>query len=218
MEPLYNYLREAVEINSDGYYRTVTLVRRENIKCAELTADQFVEMMWEDLENALDEYKNLNHGEAIERHKEYVERRVKEAEAFAAKKWKTDKRRQEYIDRAKFNAENDTWHLREKGIAFDFHPGVDNGIPGVCILSPTNVTEQQLKACFDKVSAAKWWKKGTGWALKYKCAKDSFRNSFRGEVVLLMDESSTAERKQEQKSLDNAIQAWYNGRGTYAGD
>lgn len=209
IEPLANYLNEAIEINSDGYYRTVTLFRHENVDCPNLTQEEFIAMMRADLKKALDEYENTIHGEAVQSHKDYVARRTKEAEEFAAKKWKTDKRRQEYVQRAILNAENDKWHLRKEGIFFDFKPDVRQGIPGVCILSPDS-DDNKLARCYEEQAKSKWWKKATGWAFKYECGKNSLRYSFRPWIELITDESTAAERKREQKALDDAISAWYN--------
>ena len=218
MEPLASYINEAVTINTDGYYRTVTLLRHENIDCPNLTQEEFIELMHADLEKALDEYKNTIHGEVIQNHKDYVARRTKEAEEFAAKKWKTDKRREEYVKRAIFNAENDKWSLREAGIFFDFQPDVSQGIPGVCILTPDS-DDNHLARCFEEQAKTKWWKKATGWVFKYECGKNSLRHSFRPWIELIMDESSSAERKREQEALDNAISAWYGGQaGHWTGD
>jgi len=217
MEPLISYINEAVITNTDGYYRTVTLLRHENIDCANLTEDEFVELMRADLEKVLDEYKGIIHGEIVQDLKDYVARRTKEAEEFAARKWKTDKRRQEYVKRAIFNAENDRGRLREQGIFFDFKPDVRQGIPGVCILSPES-SDQQLRSCYKELVDSKWWKKGKGWVFKYECGKNSLRHSFRPWIDLIMDESSSAERKREQKALDDAIQDWYDSKGPYTGD
>lgn len=218
MEPLISYINEAIEINKNEYYRTVTLLRHENIDCPNLTVDEFVEMMHQDLEKALDEYKNAIHGEIKQDHKSYVEYRTKEAEEFAAKKWKTDKRRQEYVKRAIFNAENDTWRLREAGIFFDFRPDIDVASPQVCTISPSS-SDKDLALCFKEVSKSKWWQKATGWVFKYECDKKTLRYSFRPRIDLIMDESSTAERKREKEALDNAISAWYGGSaGHWTGD
>lgn len=217
MEHLTSCINEAVTINTDGYYRTVTLLQHKNIDCPNLTQDEFIELMQADLEKALDEYKNIIYGEVVQSRKDYVAYRTKEAEEFAAKKWKTNKRREEYVQRVIFNAENDLWHICEAGIFFDFKPNVTEYIPGVCILSPGD-DDNKLARCFEKQTESKWWKKATGWVFKYECGKDSLRHSFRPWIELIMDESSSAERKREEKALDDAISAWYGRQGSWTGD
>lgn len=217
MEPLLSYINEAVDINNDGYYAVVTLVRHDGLDCANMAADKFVDLLAADLEKATDEYKGLVHGEAKENRQKYIARISREAKEFAALRWKTDKRRQEYIDRAVFNAENAKKYLYENYISFDFLTDPSVSRPMVCTGLSQDTPEVDLKKCFNEVSKSKYWAKATGWTFKYECSKNSRMHSFRPWIELILDESTTAERKREQDMLNKSIEDFYKGT-KYWGD
>jgi hypothetical protein len=220
MKSLSQYINEKAEItNIRGDYRDVILVRHSGIDCANLTEDEFVDLMWADLEEALDEYKGLVHGETVEKRAEYIQRRVKEAEEYAEKRWKKNiQKRQEYISRAKFNAENDKWGLcGESGISFDFNPEVSNETPQCCILNPTRVTDKQLRECYRVIQKSAWWKKSQGWLFRYTCYKHTFKPSFPAQIDLILSPSQSAEKRQAEEDLAKYISSWYE-EGKYMGD
>ena len=216
MKPLSNYLAEALEIEkTNGSYRTVVLLRHEGIETGKLTKEEFIELMKADLKKATSDYLKAIRGDQERNKHDYMDRRRKEAEEFASKKWKTDAKRQQYIDNAMTNAES-LYKDMDGSIFFDFKPDVGLGLPGVCILDDST-PDSQLGMCFDKLAETKWWQYGTGWAFKYECHTNSLISSFRPWIDLLMDESHTAERRRDQEHLDKAVSDYY-AKATYTGD
>lgn len=219
MKSLSNYLIEALQVErTNGSYRTVVLLRHEGINTSNLSKEEFIQLMKEDLQNAQALYSKEVRAARETTKPAYMERKRQEAEEFANKKWKTDKRKQEYIDNALANAE-EVWNNFKTDIFFDFKPDVRNGIPGVCILK-SDTPDSQLGRCYEELAKSKWWQYGKGWAFKYECGMSTLLYSFRPWIDLLMNESEAEERKREQKRLDDEIQAWYDrkGSGGYTGD
>jgi len=221
MQPLINYVREAVQIDKTSKgYRTVTILRHEDIDIPNLSKEEFIRLMKEDLQKAQAEYSKLVAPENERSKQRYIEYRLNDARNFAERKWKTERKRQEYIKNAEERIRKEAERFGSSDDMFwDFKPHVDNGIPGVCILR-ADTGDNQLARCYEEWVTSKWWKKGTGWAFKYECRDKSLISCFRPWIDLLMDESSTAERKREQQNLDQAIADWYASvpSGGYTGD
>ena len=224
MKSITEYIAEAAEFEKikTQYreYAVVTLVRRENINCASLTEEEFVKIMGDDLKSAINEYveivKPLNE-KAKQRHIEY---KIKTATKYAEKKWKTQKKRDEYIENIRKNAESEGWYMSDpKRIFFDFD--VDKGSQGissVCILK-NETDEKQLKQCFEEVKNNRYFKKATGWAFKYESNSKEEMSTycFRPYVDLLLDETTRAEQKRDEENLTQAIQNFY-ANSNYWGD
>ena len=120
MKSLSNYLIEALQVErTNGSYRTVVLLRHEGINTSNLSKEEFIQLMKEDLQNAQALYSKEVRAARETTKPAYMERKRQEAEEFANKKWKTDKRKQEYIDNALANAE-EVWNNFKTDIFFDF--------------------------------------------------------------------------------------------------
>ena len=224
MKSLNNYINEAAEFEliKTEYreYGVVTLARRENVKCASLSKEKFVKMIAEDLNTAIEEYSKIVKPLNDERLKEFIEREVRMATKFAEKKWKSQKKRDEYIENARKNAQDKKWYLEDpKRIFFDFKPDKGNmGIPEVCILK-ANSDENQLGRCYDEIKNSKYFKNATVWAFKYESnSKEKITTyAFRPYVDLLLDETSREEQKREEENLTKAVQSFYSN-SNYWGD
>lgn len=83
-------------------YCKITLVKRENVNCSSITEDEFVRMMFSDILEAEENYNKLycpDYVADIIRHFEYILQSTRNrAIKYAEKKWKTDKKRNEYVN------------------------------------------------------------------------------------------------------------------------
>jgi len=192
---------------------TAVLITRENINCSELTKEQFVSMMMEDLKNSVIKSEEIFRPELEaqfyhnqEQHLEYVEKRARE---YAAKKWKTDKRRDKYVidEIAKVNR-NQFIFYPVSYFDFKLEP-FTNSISDNCILR-VNTTEEKLGRCFDEICNNKYFIAATGWELV------ETRNS-RSQIKLIMPEEMNEMYRKEEESLYNAISSFYAG-SNYWGD
>jgi len=219
------------ENKSDGY-RVATILSRK-VNTANLTNDEFISAIKADLKEANSAYKALLIPSLVEwrtkSNEQYVERMTRVAKEYAVKMWKTEKRRAQYIEKevalAKERAESSLKSLYseiERGLYdlfFDFQPEPGNSIPGVCILKEDS-SDMQLERCFEILRETEWWKKASGWVLKYECGKDSVRSGFRPWIELILDEETQKRRDAQQKSIDDEIMAYYANKksGEYCGD
>lgn len=224
MKDIKNYINEAVEFEliKTEYreYGVVTLVRREDVDCSTISKEEFIKLMGEDLHNAIEEYGKIIKPLNDERLKQYIENDIKQAERFAEKKWKSQKKRDEYIENARKNTESKKYYLDDyKRIFFDFKPDKgDMGISYDCILD-IKTDDNQLSKCFDKIKDSKYFKKATGWVFKYESnSKDKIGYySFRPYIDLLLDENSKAEQKRDAEQLAKSVQDFYTN-SNYWGD
>ena len=221
MKTFENFLGEALEISEiSGGYRIVTLLKHEGLDLVNMTEDDFVMLMSEDLKKAYQEYEQVRTPERAANKMKAIEREIEYAQKYAERKWKTQKKRDEYMAEFKVNIEKRyADYGKTDRLFFDFKPEVGNGLPGVCVLKP-DTDERQLRACFDELVKSRWWKKGTGWAFKYEASKYDLATHFRPWIELIMSESDAAQRRKEQKMLDDSIAAYYDsvGSGGYTGD
>ena len=225
MKDLVTYINENVEFDiiktEHSEYGVVTLVRRENVDCANISKEDFVKFIGEDLKNAVDEYAKIVKPINDQHKKDLIERDVKAAIKFAEKKWKTQKKRDEYIENARKNAEAKKWYLDDPNrIFFDFKPDKGKqGISDVCILRGEGTNDKQLERCYDELQESKYFKRGTGWAFKYESSsKDKISTySFRPYVDLLLNESDKAEQQRDEENLAASIKAFY-ANSNYWGD
>ena len=224
MKDLKNFINEAVEFETikTEYreYGVVTLVRRENVDCANISKEDFVKFIREDINTAVEEYAKIVKPLNDQKVKDSIEREIKNAISFAEKKWKTQKKRDEYVENAKKNIENKKWYLEDpKRIFFDFKPDTGRmGIPVVCTLSYDS-DDKQLERCYEELVNGKYFKRGTGWAFKYESrSKDKINvYSFRPYVDLLLNESDREEQKRDAKNLSDSIERFYSN-SNYWGD
>jgi hypothetical protein len=183
------------------------LITRENIICSELTKEQFVEMMMEDLKNSIIKSEEIFRPELEEqfynnqkRHLEYVEQRAWE---FANRKWKTEKRRAQYVNEILSKEQTKTYEFRPVSF-FDFKLNpFSNGISDNCILR-VNTTEEKLGRCFDEIENNKYWVTATGWQLIEE-------RSSRSQVKLIMPDEMNEMYRKEEEGLANAIANFYAG-------
>lgn len=202
-----------LEKGDSGYYNVV-LCRREGLDLSTISEEDFIKYMMEDLEKAGKEYVAAVTPIREKEREAYIEREVKKAARFAEKKWKTDKKRNEYIENIRKNVEASPYWNRKptmSDIWFDFKPDTGSmGIPSYCMLKPGEVTEKQLSQVYNEYKDNKFFKKGKGWAFKYETSNEKYLNvSFRPWVDILMSESDKAEQKREAEELAAAVRDFY---------
>ena len=225
MKTLKDYVFENIEIlpSEDTYgYRTIILLKRTDIDCSKLSKEEFISMMTEDYNKAVKECSDLLDKEHEESKEERVARVKAAAEKYAEKTWKRESTKKKYIDNA---VANETSKQRQKwsdvnSFDFDTSFGRDNSIHDFCIIRES--TLKFLGKIYDiltdeKEYANSFWKEATGWAFKYTCPKDSYRNAFRPWIDLIVSDTKREEIKQNEKHLADAIERFYAG-SNYWGD
>lgn len=192
--------------------RTAILVTR-NVNCAELTKEEFVSMMMEDLKNSVIKSEEIFRPELEaqfyhnqEQHLEYVEKQARE---YACKKWKTDKRRDQYVIDVLAKEPRKIYEFNPVSF-FDFklNPS-DNYISGSCILT-VDTTIEKLECCYDMIKDNKYFLSATGWELIES-------RNFRSQIKLIMPDEMNEMYHNEEKGLANAIANFY-ADCNYCGD
>lgn len=228
------------EVKNHNTQYTDVVVARRNVDCSSLTANEFVKMIVSDMseavnsfnENALPHIKEYR----IKRNTDYYnglrEKRIAGEKEYAERKWKTEKRRQDYYDTVVAfelaqmerryigdNVINDSDKL--SFFDFDGNCGTKMSIACACSLSVKDVIDNENAAhilirCFNALKESKYFDKAIGWEFVYN-ADESWQSSGRPKIALIFDENTTKEIKNGQNELNGAVREFY-AHSTYFGD
>ena len=204
-------------------YRTITLTSR-NINCSTITAEEFISAMFSDFLEAEEKYNDLYIPEWVAYKVKDFNDRIgwarNRAMKFAEKKWKTEKKRNAYIENEvnKFRKEYKVNNYYDSLSFFDFkvNPG-EMGISGDCCISYKDLTPNKLRRCFEAVKDNKYFKKAMGWKLTYTASDNSYRSSFRPHIELIVDTETAAQMKKDADDLTASVNNFYKNC-TYWGD
>lgn len=212
-------------------YRIATILETR-VDTTNLSREEFVKLMHSNLIEANGHYRVLADPESIQRQKNWeqskIETTIKYATQFAEKKWKTEEKRNGYVDTKVKEAWAEIEKNRKKfeedlprlnNLFFDFEPKPDQGIPGVCVLRHDS-SDEHLGRCYDELTKYDWWTKAKGWVMKYTCSKTSVHADFRPWIEYILDDETRAEWKAQQKAINDDIIAYYASKksGEYVGD
>jgi hypothetical protein len=198
-------------------YRTITLVSR-NINCSTITADEFIAAMFSDFLEAEEKYNDLYIPEweacKVKSYFNRINYIRKWATGVAEKKWKTEKRRNIFIEdevtKARENYNFDDFYYSLSFFDFDVNPG-KMGISGDCCISYKELTPNKLLRCFESVKDNKYFKKAFGWKFTYEASNNSHRTCFRPHIELITDEETAAQMKKDAENLTESVRKFYEG-------
>lgn len=186
-----------------------TILTTRQIDCSKLTRAEFINVMTQDLKDARQKYHDIFYPEAYKKHQELNEYHrnstLKNAIKFAEKKWKTEKRRQQYIEEMMKECEENITNSNSSFFYpisfFDFNvEPIRNGIPDDCILRYDN--EEKLGRCYDRIKDNKYFKNAKGWQL-------IDRHNSRPYVKLILSEELEKEYNGEKETLYRAVTEFY---------
>ena len=206
-------------------YTTVkrVLVSR-NIDCSSITCDEFVKALFSDILAAEEQYNDQYIPEWVASNVLHMKQSINSTKNYAInyanKKWKTERKRNEYISNIVKNAINsyvlNSYYETISFFDFDVNPG-SNSISNDCCLSISKLTFNSLIRCFNQIKDNKYFKHANGWRLTYTSMKDSFRNLSRPQIELIVDDDTKNEMDNDRDCLTKAINEFYKGC-TYFGD
>lgn len=213
-------------LNANSSYPTVVLTSVE-INCSSITEDEFIDTIKKCLAEANKEYKEL----VDPKYKEFIAKQyinnlefsIKRAKMYAESKWKTEKRRNQYIEEVKANVKKDYDNRLSKleNISIDFFDfdgncGTINGINSNCIIR-NDVTDKQLKACFNTLKMTRYFNKAIGLEFKYDANQRTYTYSFRPSIELVLPEEVEKVATKERENLEKCISSFYSSNN-YTGD
>ena len=99
---------------------------------------------------------------------------------------------------------------------FDGHCGTINGINSNCIIR-NDVTDKQLKACFNTLQTTRYFNKAIGLEFKYNANPRTYTYSFRPSIKLVLPEEIEKVAAKERENLEKCISSFYNSNN-YTGD
>ena len=198
-------------------YRLITLTSR-NIDCSNITPEQFISAMFSDFLEAEEKYNNLYIPEwEAYKVKNFFDRLAytrKWAKGIAEKKWKTEKKRNEFIEKevekARKEYKIDSFYNNLAFFDFDVNPG-EMGISGACSISYKELTPTTLRRCYETVKDNKYFKQAHGWKLTYEASNNSYKVCFRPHIELIVDADVEAQMKSDEEVLTNAVNEFYKG-------
>lgn len=204
-----------------GNYRNIILFTYTGVDLRTLSEDGFVDLMRTLLTGVSNKYSNLVKEEIERNFAERRERILHNATVTAACKWKTEKKRQEYINAkmAEYDEQQNTAKRKfpNDEIFFDFWPGPHHGLPGVCSGLTIDTEDCTLHRAWEHLHENEWFNKGFGLVFKYETHKDTYLYSFRPWIEVVMSDEDKAAAEAGQKAIDDEIDAFYRG-SRYCGD
>lgn len=218
----HNGLTYGVIDKPNEYGRTVILHKVEGVNMSSITKEEFIDLMKNGLDVACEKYSNLTNDEI----NEYIEKNISDYTAVVLrdlrKKYKKESTVQKYFaEKMEGRREAVEKHCSyNRNISFTCWPGPHHGVPGVTMGLSNKSTERSIEHAFSELSKNEWFHKGTGLMFKYGCNKTTYTASCGGVIELLMREEDKAAEKADQKSIDDAITAYYTNKrpGEYCGD
>ena len=198
-------------------YRWITLTSR-NIDCSKITADEFILAMFSDFLEAQEKYNELYIPEWEERKlKNYRDQIIlvrSRATKIAEKKWKTEKKRNAFIEKEVKKAcqeyKIDSFYNDLSFFDFKVNPG-EMGLSGDCCISYKELTPSKLRRCYEAVKNNKYFKQAHGWKLTYEASDNSYKVCFRPHIELIVDADVEAQMKHDEEVLTNAVNEFYKG-------
>jgi len=218
MKSIVQFINENIEVEQGpGDYKVVVLARREGIELSSITEEDFIKFIREDVDKAIKEYSAIISKFNVKYREWLIKTEVDAAVKYAEKKWKTDKKRNEYVENIKKNAEEKPrYTYKAEDIYFDFKPTPSNSISGSCVISKKSTT-RDLKEAYKILMQDKYFLCGKGWALKYETTDETRPYSFRPWIDVLLDESDREEQNRDEEMLRKSIEAFYSNTN-YWGD
>ena len=198
-------------------YRWITLTSR-NIDCSKITVDEFISAMFSDFLEAQEKYNELYIPEwEAYKVKSFNDRMVwvrNWATKIAEKKWKTEKKRNAFIEKevekARKEYKIDGFYYDLSFFDFKVNPG-EMGLSGDCCISYKELTPNKLRRCYEAVKDNTYFKQAHGWKLTYEASDNSYKVCFRPHIELIVDADVEAQMKHDEEVLTNAVNEFYKG-------
>ena len=179
-----------------------------NINCANVTKDDFVNAIVEDMKNAYQ--KHIAHNQPIvdKRNEEYVNSQINKITEFANSKYKREKYKQEYINKEISKIKRNYFSIPSFDfVDFDVMPD-RMGISYDCIISMDRL--DKVDKCYDRVKDNEYFKKIIGWEIIYV---PSSRNYFK----FITDAETEKEMNARVAAHNRSVYDFYKD-STYWGD
>lgn len=216
--------------NNNGYYADFVIAKRF-IDCSSVTREDFINAVIEDGKTAIKSYNENAIPRiteyAIKRNAEYVaksrEQIISQAISYAERKWKTEKRRNQYVQEVITELDNkgNNYVPNVQGIGFfDFNGncGTTIGINSLCILKETDFDNpERIGKCYDILINTIYFRNAIGWEFTYNGNSDTYGSCFRPQIKLLFDNTTTEDVKKSQETLNNTVSNFYKNTN-YLGD
>lgn len=209
MKVTYGPIRE-----KDGYPNThddlIVFVKREGINCANISEEDFIDYMMEDLREAdLIHYDELK-TRFDEKHQVLPNYLYNRYEQEANKRWKTAAKRDAFMDARLKEWQNAPFHYNHLYFDMDLNP-TSVGISDNCILRTENLIRAKLAKCFDEIKDNKYFTKANGWRLVSACDKNEYNLKWRPFVELIIPEDTKQQMRDEEENLRQSVNRFYDG-------
>lgn len=179
-----------------------------NINCANITKDDFVNAIVDDMKNAYQNHVDYEQPTVDKRNEEYVNSQIKKITEFANSKYKREKYKQEYINKEISKINRNYFSIPSFSFAdFDVMPD-RMGISYDCIISMDRL--DKVDKCYERVKDNEYFKKIVGWEIIYV---PSQRNYFK----FITDAETEKEMNARIAAHNRSVHDFYENV-TYWGD
>ena len=203
-------------------YRWISLVKHM-VNCSKISFEEFMNMMIADINAALVEYNRLYLPwleDARKREYEYrLNSMIKYAEEFAMRKWKTESRRQKYVDDKvqEFKDNFKTGNTYRELSYFDFDCDPSDMCTTTTISTSFINDPRYMRRVYDALVNSEYFKKGLGWELCYETRDNSYDIAFRPQIKLIVSDQVGKEMETDRQNLNKSVNEFY-ANTVYFGD
>lgn len=196
-----------------------------NIKIAEISSEEFAETLYNDIMEAEKFYQGMNNpvleANYIKRTKEKRQRDLEKAIIYANNTWKTEKRRNQYIEEYKAKIDKPIEipsGVRDSLKYFDYTISPWSMGADACFRIES-LTKEEISQVHNKSEWSEWFKNAIGYRLTYdtRIGGDTYTCTTRPQIELIFNEEWTAKWEAGTKGLDTAVTNFY-ANTTYFGD
>lgn len=212
MKNIKTFINEKLDIEQlTNGYRIVTLVSRNDVDCENISKADFISYMFDDLTEAESIYTNEMKKLSAEKLQKYKEKMKEKFIEYAEKKWKTEKKRNEYISTMLSN-------IDKRDNYVDTLSYVDLELKHDRLTIRINDSlKKTLSDYYSKISSDELFKKAKGWAVKYEASKETLQNAFRPYIYLILDENTRKQVEDDKAKHAENIMKFYSDE-KYWGD
>lgn len=202
-------------LNTNKSYSTVQLGTRTFDSFP--SEAEFITMIRQDLAEAIAAYEEFikPYIEAWrkDRKEQALASTINSATKYAENKWKTEKRRNQYITDELAKVEEKYSTMKPIGgdiTFFDFDPncGTSMGIPSDCIITAKS-TDESLKRAYKYLAESKFIQYSRGWSFEYETSTSIMTSSFRPSIKPIVSDEIAAEINKGVESLTNSVNSFY---------
>lgn len=206
MKNIIEYISEnTVSANSKNVSTKAILIER-NVDCGNLTEDEFVEMVYDDLTEAKEKYDASAKEAEIEWCRRESEIKRNDHYRFASQKWKTEEKRMKYVNDKISKASNTCKYNHPTEVHIDtLNPSYSSST--IIELGTSNM-KNSIRMFWKDLEKNEYFKSAKGWEIYFYTENDLLLGK-RFEMKFYLDKKDEKKFKSDRNEIGKKIEDFY---------